>query len=265
MPQRRGMATPMSSGLACTTDSAARGVNVRMQSADNGGTRFHGSRWSSRRAAMYRRVKDVLDISIMGREEERQGQRRPRVGTVGLKDSSLKQYRKVGFEDAKAWMERRLSNLKSGIPNSVASQLALGWAEQLSPELGGLDERIAEIEANNLARHYARTHVEQLGHLTKPRPDGVFRLLGGQMNSAASTETRLRSPANSFAYVRSSRSKGALCPRWESTGPPTRHRRTLRLGSATTSRTSARMRRTTSTNVSDITNPGGWRLSPAGS
>jgi hypothetical protein len=89
-------------------------------------------------------------------------------------------------------MERRLANLRSGIPNSVATQLASGCARQLSPELGDLDERIAEIEANNLARHYARTRVERLGFLPKPRPEGVFRLLGGQMNSAASAETRLR-------------------------------------------------------------------------
>jgi len=89
-------------------------------------------------------------------------------------------------------MEQRLANLWSGIPNSVATQLASGWARQLSPELGDLDERIAEIEASNLARHYARTHVERLGYLAKPRPDGVFRLLGGQMNSAVSVETRRR-------------------------------------------------------------------------
>jgi hypothetical protein len=86
--------------------------------------------------------------------------------------------------------------LRSGIPNSVATQLASGWAHQLSPEFGDLDERIAEIEASNLTWHYARTHVERLGSLTKPRPDGVFRLLGGQMNSVASVETRLRKSGN---------------------------------------------------------------------
>ncbi len=89
-------------------------------------------------------------------------------------------------------MERRLAKLRSGISNSVATQLASGWARQLSPNLGDLDERIAKIEANNLARHYARTHVECLGCLPKPRPEGVFQLLGGQMNSATSAETQLR-------------------------------------------------------------------------
>ena len=89
-------------------------------------------------------------------------------------------------------MERRLANLRSGIPNLVATQLASGWARQLSPVLGDLNERIAKIEASNLARHHARTHVVLLGSLTKPRPDRVFQLLGGQMNSAASAKTCLR-------------------------------------------------------------------------
>ena len=82
--------------------------------------------------------------------------------------------------------------MRSGIPNSVVTQLASGWAQHLSTSLGDLDERIADIEATNLARHYARTHVTRLGAISKIRPDGVFRLMGGQLNSAASIETRLR-------------------------------------------------------------------------
>ncbi len=78
-----------------------------------------------------------------------------------------------------------------GIPNSAATKLAAGWAQQLTPTLGNLDERIADIEASNLAPHYACTHVERLGSVNKIRSDGVFRLLGGQMNSAALTETRI--------------------------------------------------------------------------
>ena len=128
----------------------------------------------------------ILDCSIHGRERDGQGQQRSCLETLGNNGNSLHQFRKVRFEDAKSWMERRLANLKSGIPNSDATQLASGWAHQLSPELSDLDEHIAEIKASNLARHYACTHVERLGYLTKPRPDGVFRLLGGQMNSAAS-------------------------------------------------------------------------------
>ena len=144
------------------------------QSADSGDRRPSGSRWLSQRAAVNRHILDVLDCSVNGRERNRPGHRRSRLETLGDNNNSLNQYRKVGFEDAKSWMEQRLAKLRSGIPNSVATQLASGWAWQLSPELGDLDERIAKIEANNLARHYACTHVECLGFLPKPRPEGVF-------------------------------------------------------------------------------------------
>ncbi len=40
--------------------------------------------------------------------------------------------------------------MRSGIPNSTVTTLAAGWASQLSPALGNLDECIAEIEASNL-------------------------------------------------------------------------------------------------------------------
>jgi len=98
-------------GTARTTGSAASGVNSMGQSADSG----------DRRPS---RSLDVLDCSGDGRERDRQGQRQLRLETLG-----------------------RLANLRSGIPNSVATQLASGWARQLSPELGDLDESIAKIEA----------------------------------------------------------------------------------------------------------------------
>jgi hypothetical protein len=135
MPKWRGMATPMVRGTANTTGSAAGGINVMGQSADSGDWRLSGSRWSSQRAAIYRRILDILDCSINGRERDRPGHRQSRLETLGDNDNSLSQYMKVGFEDAKSWMERRLAKLRSGIPNSVATQLASGWAQQLSPEL----------------------------------------------------------------------------------------------------------------------------------
>ncbi len=111
-------------------------------------------------AAVYRRILDALDCSVDGHNRDCRGERQSRLETLGNNDNSLHQLRKVGFEDAKSWMERRLANLRSGILNSVATQLASGWASKLSPELGDLDGPIAEIEASNLARHYAHTHVE---------------------------------------------------------------------------------------------------------
>jgi hypothetical protein len=38
--------------------------------------------------------------------------------------SNIRQFHKVGCEDAKTWMERRLAAIKSGIPNCTATTLA---------------------------------------------------------------------------------------------------------------------------------------------
>jgi hypothetical protein len=114
--------------------------------------------------------------------------RRPRL--------EIQQFRKVGLEDAKTWMERRLARMRSGIPNSVATEMTSTWAQQLNPSLGDLDERIANIEATNLAQNYTQTHMPRLGNMIKMQPEGVFRLLGGQINSALSTNACLRKTGN---------------------------------------------------------------------
>jgi hypothetical protein len=71
-------------------------------------------------------------------------------------------------------MERRLACMRSGIPNSMATELAFNWALKLNLSLGDLDKRIAEIEATNLAQHYTRTRVPHLGNMEKLHLDGVF-------------------------------------------------------------------------------------------
>ncbi len=123
--------------------------------------------------------------------DHHESSRQPRLETLRNSEINLKQFRKVGLEDAKTWMECRLACIRSGIPNSVATEMAYTWAQQLNLSLGDLDERIADIEATNLARHYTRTHVPRLGNMKKMQPEGVFLLLRGQMNSASSTNTRL--------------------------------------------------------------------------
>ncbi len=80
--------------------------------------------------------------------------------------------------------------MKSGVPNWAATTIAGEWACSSEPDITDLDEGIAEIEAANLAKHYERWHVPWLGHMERQRPDGVFCILGGQLNSASSLEVR---------------------------------------------------------------------------
>jgi hypothetical protein len=84
------------------------------------------------------------------------------------------------------WMERKLTGMKTGVPNWAASTMA----GELARDITDLDQGIAEIKAANLAKHYERWHVPQLGHIELQRPDGVFCILGGQLNSASSLKVR---------------------------------------------------------------------------
>jgi hypothetical protein len=43
-----------------------------------------------------------------------------------------------------------------------------------SNTLLGMDPGIAAIEAANLAKQYARWHVQHIGHMEQTRPDGFF-------------------------------------------------------------------------------------------
>jgi hypothetical protein len=85
---------------------------------------------------------------------------------------NVKQYKKVGYKDAKMWMEHRLANMKLGVPNRAAMDLASQWCDGL--KLHDLDETIAEIESINLANQYNRWHVSRLGSMSQQRPEGVF-------------------------------------------------------------------------------------------
>ena len=82
--------------------------------------------------------------------------------------------------------------MKSEVPNWATTAIAREWQSGLPPNLTDLDDGIAEIKAANLARHYARWHIPHLRNIEQQRPDGVFRFLGGQLNSASSTEVRTR-------------------------------------------------------------------------
>ncbi len=75
--------------------------------------------------------------------------------------NNLKQFSKVGFEEAKAWIERRLAAMKSGAPKADAAELAQDWLSSLEHnKLSGLDPGIAEIEVTNLANQYIWWHVQ---------------------------------------------------------------------------------------------------------
>ncbi len=85
--------------------------------------------------------------------------------------------------------------MKSGVPSWAATPMATKWRDQLDPVLADQDPRVMEIEAANLAKHYKQWHVPRLGNVPAQRPDGVFRIMGRQLNSAFSAEVCLHKVA----------------------------------------------------------------------
>jgi hypothetical protein len=69
-------------------------------------------------------------------------------------------------------MERRLANLKSGIPEAERNRMANEWT--LRQENYDLDPRIVDIEATEMAKQWHRYHVPELGNMEKTRKDGVI-------------------------------------------------------------------------------------------
>jgi hypothetical protein len=150
--------------------------------ARGGDERPPGSRRSAQQAALYCHICSTLDNCIRN-----QNQAKEQSLHVNF-PLRLQQYHKVGYEDAKTWMERRLAEMKSGVPNWVATALAGEWAGNLGNNITDLDRGIAKIEAANLAKHYEWWHVPRLGHMENLRPDGVFCIWRGQLNSTSSLD-----------------------------------------------------------------------------
>jgi hypothetical protein len=156
------------------------GMHLNNVTVARGRKSSSGSQWSARRAALYHHICSMLNKNI----------REPRETGKADNSSNIRQFHKVGYKDAKTWMERRLASIKSSVPNWAATALAGEWQSGLSPDLTNLDKGIAEIKATNLARHYTRRHIPLLGQMEQQRTDSIFRFLGGQLNSASSMEVR---------------------------------------------------------------------------
>ena len=68
-------------------------------------------------------------------------------------------------------MERRLSNLKSGILKEDVTKLASEWV--LKQKSYDLDPRIVKIEATEIAKRWVYSHEPEMGLMAKKRKDGV--------------------------------------------------------------------------------------------
>ena len=83
-----------------------------------------------------------------------------------------------------------IAGMKGGVPSADIPKVAEDWTEDLTNY--DFDPRIVEMEAVQITERYKRWHVLELGGMKEDKPQGVFRLMGGQINSASTKEVRDR-------------------------------------------------------------------------
>ncbi len=159
----------MSRPLASVTGLATSDTGSLIPTAARGGGKRPRPRHSSRQATTYCQIKDLLSGGI----EHRPVGQQP-VQNIRL-HNNVKQFSKVGFKEAKAWMEQRLAAMKNRVPRVDTMELAWDWLSSLEHnKLSGLDPGIAEIEAINLAKQYTRWHVQRVRDMEQMQPYKVF-------------------------------------------------------------------------------------------
>ena len=90
-------------------------------------------------------------------------------------------YQRPHTEDARLWRENRKRKLNPSDNN---------LAETENHADAPVDQTILEIEEEADITYYNRWHVPRLGTMTERRPEGVYRLMGAQLNSISSADRR---------------------------------------------------------------------------
>ena len=91
--------------------------------------------------------------------------------------SNDNQYQRLTIKDAQEWRNSRKRKLSTTHDNDETS-------------VAPLPNTISHLESAAEEAYYARWHVPRLGTMTERRPDGVYRLMGAQLNSISSSERR---------------------------------------------------------------------------
>ena len=153
-----GSATAMSSVRTHAPGATPGGMHLDHAFVAWGGKSLLGSRWSARQAALCHHICSMLNKNI----------REPRETGKLDNSSNIRQFHKVGYKDAKTWMERINSN---EVRRSQLGRHRVGgrMAKQPLPRpyVTDLNKGVAEIKATNLARHYTCWHVPCLGQMVQ--------------------------------------------------------------------------------------------------
>ena len=91
-----------------------------------------------------------------------------------------------GSDEAKEWMRRRLAANCPDQPESNIASLMDTWEMPLRK----MDSEMLKREEQALSNTLRRWYVPRYGAMDEAREDGVFRIMGGQLNSISGTAVR---------------------------------------------------------------------------
>ena len=100
-------------------------------------------------------------------------------------DNFINRYKRHTIKDARDWQQSRKQ--KRDRDNNED-------AYSTPPQT--FDPTVISIEAAEAQKSYDRWHVPRVGEMCTSRPQGIYRLMGGQINSASSTASRDRKVAD---------------------------------------------------------------------
>lgn len=155
-----------------------------------GGKGRERSKKASRQAAIHRQMANII-TEHNNQQHNRAGQqlrgRRngvPEAGRGGRQALGMI----GGVDDARQWMERRLER---SCPDQSERHIRSVVDSWVLPH-GQLDKEQLRREERDLAKTLERWYVPRYGSMTEGRGEGVFRIMGGQLNSISGADIRSR-------------------------------------------------------------------------
>ena len=153
------------------------------------GRRGRRSKQASRRAAIYRRMQEVIK---QNNQQYLLDQPTALINTGNSLSVSYKNTRYIGtiggVDEAREWFVRHLERSMPEQPIDNIRSAVGRW----NPGNIRIDRETLRREQLDLEKTLRRWYVPRLGNMGKRREEGVFRIMGGQLNSMSGDDVRIR-------------------------------------------------------------------------
>ena len=178
-------------GLAGSTAGVAAGMDEPGITARGGeGGRRRRSKQASRRAAIHRQMTRIIN-------EHNTHQRETTTTTITGKNNEILEIqtggtRMIGMiggqQEAREWMRRRLGTRLPDRSDKHVESVVNVW--EIPNQY--LSSDVLRREELDLTKTLQKWYVPRYGTMTEEREEGVFRIMGGQLNSMGGSDVRTR-------------------------------------------------------------------------